>query len=467
MSDSHPLLAELATLLDPAGILTGDATAGYMIDGRRRYHGRNLAVIRPRSTEETVAVVKACARHKVPMVPQGGNTSLCGAATPDESGHSVVISMERMNRVLAVDEGNNTITAQAGAIIADLQSAALNAKRLFPADWGAKGSARVGGALGTNAGGLNVLRYGNMRELTLGLEVVLADGRVWNGLRGLRKDNTGYDLKQLFIASEGTLGIITGATFKLFPLPTAQCTALIPVADPQGAVDLLRGLQHELGDRVTSFELISRRCWELLAQYCPELPKPFAELPQWTVLAEVSDGGADDHLLDRFADALDQLGSAEHALVAQSRADASDFWALREAIPEAQKRKGVSIKQDIGVPTSAFPQFLREAEAALKAGLGEADIIAFGHLGDGNLHYNVFLADVSSGAYQYEAQINDIVYEIVQRHGGTISAEHGIGQLKRNLLPRYRSDVEMALMHQIKTALDPDNLMNPGKLLAD
>ncbi|WP_283151305.1 FAD-binding oxidoreductase [Silvimonas soli] len=463
---SHPLLAELATFLDAAGILTGPATEGYMIDGRRRYHGQNLAVLRPRSTEEIAAVVKACARHGVAMVPQGGNTSLCGGATPDESGHAVVISMERMNRVLSVDEGNNTITAEAGAIIADVQMAALNAKRLFPADWGAKGSARVGGALGTNAGGLNVLRYGNMRELTLGLEVVLADGRIWNGLRGLRKDNTGYDLKQLFIASEGTLGIITRATFKLFPLPTAQSTALVPVADPQGAVNLLRGLQHELGDRITSFELISQRCWELLAQYCPELPKPFAELPQWTVLVEVSDGGADEHLLDRFAEALIALGG-DDALIAQSRSDAEDFWQLREAIPEAQKRKGVSIKQDIGVPTSAFPQFLVEAQAALKSEFAEADIIAFGHLGDGNLHYNVFMQDVTKAAYAHEPRINELVYAVVQRHNGTISAEHGIGQLKRNLLPHFRSDVEMALMHDIKRALDPNNLMNPGKLLAD
>ena len=435
-----------------------------MIDGRRRYHGRNLAVLRPRSTEETAAVVRLCAEHGVPMVPQGGNTSLCGAATPDESGHAVVISLERMNRVLEVDAGNNTITAEAGAIIADLQNAAVAAGRLFPADWGAKGSARVGGALGTNAGGLNVLRYGNMREITLGIEVVLADGRIWNGLRGLRKDNTGYDLKQLFIAGEGSLGVITRATFKLFPLPTAQSTALVPVADPQAAVDLLRGLQHELGDRVTSFELISRRCWQLLAQYCPELPRPFAELPEWSVLVEVSDGGTDDDLLGRFGHAL---AAHDAALIATSRSDAADFWALREAIPEAQKRKGVSIKQDIGVPTSAFPLFLQEAEAALKAALPGADIIAFGHLGDGNLHYNVFLDDVTHAVYQYEPRINEVVYAIVARHSGTISAEHGIGQLKRDLLPHYRSAVELELMHKIKQALDPHNLMNPGKLLAD
>ncbi|KPC52040.1 FAD-binding oxidoreductase [Amantichitinum ursilacus] len=459
------LLHALSEILDPAGILTGAATEGYMIDGRRRYHGRNLAVLRPRNTEEVAAIVKLCAAHGVPMVPQGGNTSLCGAATPDESGHAVVIALERMNRVLDVDVGNNTLTAEAGAIIADLQNAARDADRLFAADWGAKGSARVGGALGTNAGGLNVLRYGNMRDLTLGLEVVLADGRIWNGLRGLRKDNTGYDLKQLFIAGEGSLGIITRATFKLFPLPTAQATALVPVANPQGAVDLLRGLQHRLGDRVTSFELLSRRCWQLLAQYCPELPKPFAELPEWSVLAEVSDGGTDDDLLARFGEALLDEG-ADDAVIATSRSDAADFWALREAVPEAQKRKGVSIKQDIGVPTSAFPQFLQEAEAALQAALPGADIIAFGHLGDGNLHYNVFLDDVTNAAYQHEPRINEVVYEIVQRHGGTISAEHGIGQLKRDLLPQYRSEVELDLMRTIKHALDPHNLMNPGKLLA-
>ncbi|HSC80009.1 MAG TPA: FAD-binding oxidoreductase [Chitinolyticbacter sp.] len=457
-------LNTLQALLGEGGVLTGDDTAGYTLDQRRRWQGVALAVARPRCTEEVSALVRLCGEHGIALVPQGGNTSLCGAATPDESGHQLIVSLERMNRIVEVDAANNTITAEAGVTIAEVQAAARAAGRLFAAEWGAAASARVGGGLGTNAGGVNVLHYGNMRELTLGLEVVLPDGRVWSGLRGLRKDNTGYDLKQLFIGAEGTLGLITQAVFRLHPLPSATATALVTVADPAAAVKLLRGLQDEVGDRVTSFELISRRCWELLNEHCPELPHPYTALPDWSVLLELSDAGESEALLERLMEALVAQGF-DDALIAQTEGDARAFWLLREGIPEAQRRRGVSIKHDIGVPISRIPEFLARAAVELKALFADADIVAFGHVGDGNLHYNVFLADRGKGVYAHEPAINAAIYALVAELAGTLSAEHGIGVLKRDELAHYRSEVELDLMRTIKRALDPDNLMNPGKVL--
>ncbi|AOY00849.1 FAD-binding oxidoreductase [Jeongeupia sp. USM3] len=457
-------MTELAALLDPAGILTGAQIDGYLLDNRRRYHGAAQAVVRPRSTAEVAAVMKLAHAHGVPVVPQGGNTGNCGAATPDDSGTAIVLSLERMNRIREVDADNNTITVDAGTVVADVQAAARAAGRLFAADWGAVGSARIGGALGTNAGGVNVLHYGNMRELTLGLEVVLADGTVWDGLRGLRKDNTGYDLKQLFIGSEGTLGVITAAVLKLSPLLSAQATALVALETPDAAVTLLRGLQDRVGERVTSFELVSRRCWELLAEHCPELPQPFDAPPAWTVLVELSDGGSPAALTERLAEALFDLGH-EEVLLAQSVTEAQDFWRLREHIPESQRRRGVSIKHDIAVPVSHIPAFMTEAETALKAAFPDLDLVAFGHVGDGNLHYNVFLGDLSKAVYEREPAVNAVVYAVVAKHQGTISAEHGVGQLKRDQLPLYRSGIELDLMRRIKAALDPQGIMNPGKVL--
>ncbi|UXY16027.1 FAD-binding oxidoreductase [Chitiniphilus purpureus] len=460
----NDFLSDLSALLGAGGVLTGQASAGYLLDQRRRWQGVALAVARPRHTDEVAALVKLCAAHGVSIVPQGGNTSLCGGATPDASGRQLLVSFERMNRIVAVDAANDTITAEAGATIAQVQQAARAANRLFPAEWAASASSQVGGALATNAGGVNVLHYGNMRELTLGLEVVLADGRVWNGLRGLRKDNTGYDLKHLFIGAEGTLGLITQAVFRLYPQPAAHATALVNVAGPAAAVALLRGLQAAIGDRVTSFELISRRCWELLARYCPELPQPHATPPAWCVLVEISDAGADAALLERLAQALVDLGF-EDALVAHSPGDAQAFWALRESIPEAQRRRGVSIKHDIAVPISAIPAFLEQAEQAVKSGFPGADIVAFGHVGDGNLHYNVFLDDQTNSVYCHEPAINRLVYGVVAQLEGTLSAEHGIGVLKRDELAHYRSPLELELMRLIKTALDPAGRLNPDKVI--
>ncbi|MGL4603600.1 MAG: FAD-binding oxidoreductase [Iodobacter sp.] len=459
-------LDALNLLSDAAGVLTGKDTDAYCLDQRRRYQGRALAVARPRSVEEVAAVIKLCVLHQVAVVPQGGNTSLCGGATPDASGTALILSLERMNRVLKVDADNNTLEVEAGAILADVQAAARAANRLFPAEWAAAGSCRIGGALATNAGGVNVLRYGNMRELTLGLEVVLPDGEIWNGLRGLRKDNTGYDLKQLFVGSEGTLGVITRAVLRLYPLPTAHATALVTVDSPAAAIELLRGVQAVVGDRVTSFELISKPCFELLAKQCPSLPHPFSPLPEWAVLLELSDGGDSGELINQLAEVLDALG-CNNALLAQNYKQAKDFWKLREHIPEAQRREGVSIKHDISVPVGSIPAFLDECGRQIAAAFTDAAIIAFGHLGDGNLHYNVFRSDKTAGLYTDEPAINEIVYLCVARHNGSISAEHGIGQLKRHHLAKYRDPLELALMQKIKRVFDPAGIMNPGKVLLD
>jgi len=407
--------------------------------------------------------VRLCAEHKVPIVPQGGNTSNCGAATPDASGQALILSLERMNRVLEVDAANNTVTVEAGTILAEVQQACRAANRLFPADWGAAGSCRIGGSLAVNAGGLNVLRYGNMRELTLGLEVVLPSGEVWNGLRALRKDNTGYDLKQLFIGSEGTLGIITRAVLRLFPLPTARAAAMAVVPDPQAALALLRTLQDQIGDRVTSFELIGQACFALLEKQFPALRQPFSPLPDWTVLIELTDCGEQELLNDRLLEVLAESG-IEDAVLARSDTEIEALWRLREEIPEAQKREGVSIKHDISVPVSCVPAFLTACAPRITSAFADARIVAFGHLGDGNLHYNVFRDDKSAEAYGNEAAINAIVYDCVAEFSGSFSAEHGIGQLKPEALAHYRGGIELALMQQIKHMLDPHGQMNPGKI---
>lgn len=462
---SADFLAALQSLLDPAGVLTDEsALAGYCLDQRRRYRGRALAVARPRSSEEVAAVVRLCSEYQIPVVPQGGNTGNCGAATPDESGAALILSLERMNRVLDVDAANNTLTLEAGVILADAQAAARAAGRLLAADWAAAASCQIGGALAVNAGGVNVLRYGNMREQTLGLEVVLANGEIWNGLRALRKDNTGYDLKQLFIGAEGTLGIITRAVLRLFPLPTAQALALVVLPDPSAALVLLREIQAKVGDRVTSFELIGRPCLALLAKHFPQLAQPFSPLPEWVVLIELSDCGDGAELTDSLLDVLAEAG-VEDAVMARNAAEGEALWRLREEIAEAQRREGVSIKHDISLPVSRVPDFLAECGPCLEAKFPDAQIVAFGHLGDGNLHYNVFRADKSAAAYAAEVEINAIVYGCVTRLGGSISAEHGIGQLKIDALAQYRGRLELDIMRAIKQLMDPHNLMNPEKVL--
>jgi len=462
---SDRLAAQLAKAVGAAQVLTDPAdVAPFVADWRGRYHGAAQCVVRPGTTAEVAAVVKACAEAGAPMVPQGGNTSLCGAATPDKAGSSVVISLSRLNRVIAVDRENSTISVEAGCTLAAIQEAAHTVDRLFPLALASEGTCQIGGNLSTNAGGVQVLRYGNARDLTLGIEVVLANGDIWNGMRGLRKDNTGYDLKQLFIGAEGTLGIITGAVLKLFPLPKMQTTCWLNVASPTAAVDLLNSAKGTFDAQLTAFELVSEISLGLVIRNIPDTVRPTGKAP-WYVLAEFS--VADPAILEGWL--AERLASADvsDGVVAQSETQAKKLWALRESISRAQKIEGISIKHDISVPVSSIPKFLSMADAALASVFPGVRVVAFGHLGDGNLHYNLSQPESQENAAFIAAQpaVNRLVHDTVNALNGSISAEHGIGQLKREEILRYKSPVEMALMRSLKEALDPRGLMNPGKVL--
>jgi len=464
---SERLIARLVEAVGAAHLLTDPAElAPFLTDWRGRYHGRALCLVRPGDAGEVAAVIRACAEAGTPVVPQGGNTGHCGAATPDGEGRAVLLCLSRLNRILEVDARNNTITVEAGCILAAVQDAARAADRLFPLALASEGSCQIGGNLSTNAGGVQVLRYGNTRELTLGLEVVLASGEIWNGLRGLRKDNTGYDLKQLFIGAEGTLGIITAAVLKLFPLPKSQTTCWLNVASPDAAVDLLNAAKARFDAQLTAFELISETSLGLVLRHIPETALPTATSPCY-ILAEFS--AADATAVEDWLAARLEGKAVRHALLAQSETQAKKLWALRENISEAQKREGISIKHDISVPVSRLPEFLARADAALAEAFPGIRVVAFGHVGDGNLHYNLSQPNASDNAAFIASQpaVNRLVHDLVQALNGSISAEHGIGQLKRDELLRYKSPVEMALMRSIKQALDPQGLMNPGKVLRD
>ncbi len=466
------LRERLTEIVGAAGVLTEPADmAPFLVDERARYRGATPAVVRPSTTEEVARVVALCAAEKIPIVPQGGNTGLCGGATPHPGGRELVVSLARLNRVREVDPLNYTITVEAGVILADVQKAAAEADRLFPLSLGGEGTARIGGNLSTNAGGTGVLRYGNARDLALGLEVVLPDGRVWDGLSALRKDNTGYDLKHLFIGAEGTLGIITAAVLKLFPRPHAVETALVALDDPAAAVALLARARAATGDRVTAFELILRLPFELVLAEIPGTRDPFAGRHPCYVLAELSAGAGEDDVRGQMESLLAgamEDGLVRDAVIAESGAQAADFWKLRETIPEAQKLDGASIKHDISVPVSRIPGFMEAAAAAAEAAVDGVRVCAFGHVGDGNLHFNMNqpVGGDPAAFLEREDELNTIVHDAASRHGGSISAEHGIGQLKREALIHYKPAVAIELMRRIKAALDPDNLMNPGKVLA-
>ena len=445
-------------LTDPAEIQP------FVTDWRGRYTGLAQCVVFPADTAEVAAVVKACAAADTPIVPQGGNTSLCGAATPDNSGQAVVLSLRRLNRIATVDPLNNTISVGAGCTLAAVQAAAQSVDRLFPLALASEGSCQIGGNLSTNAGGVQVLRYGNTRELTLGLEVVLPSGDVWNGLRGLRKDNTGYDLKQLFIGAEGTLGIITGAVLKLFPRPSMQTTCWLNVDSPSATVHLLNQAKTAFDAQLTAFELISETALALVLKNIPDSQRPAGQSP-WYVLAEFSNTSS--YALEFWLHARLESGEISDAVLAQSETQSAQLWRLRESISEAQKIEGVSIKHDISVPVSRIPDFLAQADAALESKFPGIRVVAFGHVGDGNLHYNLSKPDAQENTNFLESQpeVNRLVHDMVDALNGSISAEHGIGQLKRDELLRYKSPVEIDLMHSIKQALDPRGLMNPGKII--
>ncbi|MGE0876609.1 MAG: FAD-binding oxidoreductase [Burkholderiales bacterium] len=456
------LIRKLSDVVGGAHVLTADAdTAAFFTDWRRQYSGKGLCVVRPASTSEVAAVVSLCAAEGVAVVPQGGNTGLCGGSVPTGAVREVVVSLSRMNRIRAVDALNDTLTAEAGCVLADIQRAAESADRLFPLSLAAQGSCQIGGNLSTNAGGVNVLRYGNAREQVLGLEVVLPDGRVWDGLRGLRKDNTGYDLKQLFIGAEGTLGIVTAAVLRLYPRPRATVTAWIAVPSPAAAVELLGFLRGRLGPRTSAFELISRRCVDAVLARAAGTRAPLAGGHDWAVLAEIDDSGDEAGHAARVESVLAEAieaGLALDAAVARSRAQQAELWKIRETIPEAQFS---NVKHDISVPVSQIPVFIERAGAALQAALPGTPVYCFGHIGDGNLHYNV--GDAATLARRQE--VNRIVYAVVDALGGSISAEHGLGQLKRLEIAQHKPALELELMRAIKSALDPRGLMNPGKVL--
>lgn len=458
------LLKRLAAIVGPAHLLTAPVdTAPYCQDWRKRYQGQPLAVALPGSTEQVSQLLKLAHAEKIPVVPQGGNTGLAGGATPDQSGRALVIALQRMNKLRQLDAANHSMTVEAGMTLAAAQKVAQEANRLFPLSLASEGTCQIGGNLSTNAGGLAVLRYGTMRELALGLEAVLPDGRVLHALSGLRKDTTGFDVKQLFIGAEGTLGIITAATLKLFPRPTATATALIGVASAEEAIGWLSKLKDAFGDRLTTFEIIAAICLDLVEQHIPGARRPFTA--PWTILLELSDSGDTVTLNDGLVNWLSEQTLLD-AVLAQSEAERAALWQLRENISEAQAKDGISLKHDIALPASAIPAFIADADTALQTAFPGCRIVAFGHAGDGNLHYNIsYTRPGNVDLYDDEQQVNEIVYDAVYRHGGTLAAEHGIGQLKTHWLTRYKDPVALEIMRTVKRALDPDNLMNPGKVL--
>jgi FAD/FMN-containing dehydrogenase len=467
------LLDRLAAIVGERGLITeARDMEPYVVDWRGYYRGATPAVVRPASTAEVAAVVKLCAETGTGIVPQGGNTGMCGGATPSAAGREIVLCLARMNRIRELDALNNTVTADAGCILANVQQAALAADRFFPLSLGAEGSCQIGGNLATNAGGINVLRYGNARDLTLGLEAVLSDGRVWNGLRGLRKDNTGYDLKDIFVGSEGTLGVITGAVLKLFARPRARLTALLAVPDPAAAVQLLARLRAACGERVSAFEIISRLCFDLVLKHIPGTREPLAQAHPWHVLAELTDTSEAAPLRDDFERAVAQAvdeGLVRDAVLAETTAQAQALWRMRETIPEASRDEGLVYRHDISLAVSRIPEFIATAGAALERRWPGVRIICFGHVGDGNLHYNCFVPGRgrSDPAARDADDVNHVVLDIVLAAGGSFSAEHGIGQAKRGALARYKTAMELGMMRALKHTFDPGNIMNPGKVLPD
>jgi FAD/FMN-containing dehydrogenase len=442
----------------------------YLKERRDLFHGRTSIVLRPGSVDEVAAIVRLANETLTPIVPQGGNTGLVGGQVPDESGAEVVVSLSRLDQIRSVDPQADAMIAEAGVILADAQAAADAADRLFPLSLASEGSCEIGGNVSTNAGGTAVLAYGNTRELVLGLEVVLASGEIWHGLRTLRKDNTGYDLKNLFIGAEGTLGIVTAAALKLFPKPRGLGTALIGLASPETALEVLHRAKAIAGHALTSFELMSRRSIEFVLAHLPGSRDPLAGLHEWYVLLEVSSGRSDDearNLVEAiFADAA-EAGLVEDGTMAETIEQSRALWDIRHAIPDMQGLEGGSIKHDVSVPVDAVPELISRGIARVTAMIPGVRPVPFGHVGDGNIHFNFTQPegmDKAAFLARWE-EVNAAIHEIVSDLGGSISAEHGIGQLKRKLLPQFKGAVELELMRKIKAAFDPKDILNPGKVL--
>jgi FAD/FMN-containing dehydrogenase len=464
------LIEKFAAVVGPQGLVTDPSEQlPYCTDWLGKWQGECSLVVRPTTTEQVAGIVRLCHAHGIPIIPQGGNTGMSGGATPDSSGSQVIISLTRMRNIRQVDSVNDTLTVDAGVLLAEVQQAAAAADRYFPLSLGAEGSCSIGGNLASNAGGTAVLRYGNTRELTLGLEVVLPDGRIWNGLRGLRKDNTGYDLRDLFIGSEGTLGIITGAVLKLYPRPAGRATAWIGCESTEQLTRLLALLRSRCGERLVACEMLSDACMQLITSHVDGARHPLAQPYPYNGLIELADTQP-SHLEEILANALGEAleaGLISDATIASNQTQAADFWRLREGISQAQVRAGKAIKHDIALPISSLAPFIELTDALILEQAPDLVLINFGHLGDGNLHYNVLVPKaVSAERYAEETRrLNRLVHDQVARFGGSISAEHGVGQLRRDELKHYKDPLELELMLRIKQALDPNQLMNPGKLL--
>jgi len=445
--------------------------APYLVDFRGLYRGATPLVLLPRDSRDVCRILEICNRREAAVVPHGGNTSYCGAATPDESGSQIVLSLRRLNRIRRLEAADSSMVVEAGCTLAEAQAAARTVDRLFPLSLGSEGTAQIGGNLSTNAGGTAVLRYGMMRDLVLGLEVVLADGRIMSGLKSLRKDNTGYDVKSLFIGAEGTLGVITAASLKLFPLPADTATALVGVDSAQHALDLLGRLRTAAGDQVTTFELMPQLAVELTVEHIAGVANPLDQGTAWYLLIELTSPNPRQNLAGLLTDELHQAaadGIVKDAMIATSIAQALAMWKLRESIPEAQRHHGASLKHDISVPVSSVPKFIEEGSALVRRLVPEGEVVGYGHLGDGNLHFNVSQRPGADKAafLQRGAPLEHAVFDLVDSLGGSISAEHGIGRLKAAEFARRADPVELAVMRDLKRALDPKGILNPGKILA-
>jgi FAD/FMN-containing dehydrogenase len=469
--EATPVPERLRALLGADGVLTEPADcAPYIVDHLGRCQGRALAVVQPRSVPQIAQLLAFCEAERIGVVPQGGNTSYCGGAIPDGSGRQLVLSLRRLNRIRSIDPDNYSLVAEAGCLLAQVQAAADAAERFFPLSIGSQGSCQIGGNLSTNAGGVNVLRYGMTRELVLGLEVVLPGGRVLDGLTTLRKDNTGYDVKSLFLGAEGTLGVITAASFKLFPQIRARATALVAIPAVHAAVTLLGELRAASGDRVSSFELIPRVGIELTTRHIPGVSDPLGAPYPWYVLCELSSSRAAeplDAVLEEALGAALASGTVLDAALIRSERERAALWKLRESIPEAQRHEGASLKHDISLPVATLPDFVARAAPWVSTHVPEGRLVAYGHVGDGNLHFNISQLE-GGDREQFLARADEVrraIHDLVREFGGSFSAEHGVGRTKVGELERYASPVELELMRAVKRAFDPHGIMNPGKVL--